>query len=259
MVIEDITFDLRRNGTGAAREYMIVTSIDGFSSAQSLGSLTLASTNTLLQTFTGSNTGNTPVTGQVEVRIVGAGASSGAGNTHFHAASVDASFISDPNGIPLDPTGIMVLGGDYTQLGTGTMKIDLAGSQPGEYDQLQVAGNVSLNGTLDVSAIDGFEPAQGQTYDILTADSVSGTFSNVVAPSDMNLDVIYTGDTVSLQVAASGLLGDVNLDGEVNFLDIGPFITLLSTASPQFEGDVNQDGVMNFLDIGPFIDLLAGL
>lgn len=256
MVIEDITFNLRRNGGGAATQYMVVTSIDGFSFPDRWGLLTLDSANTTTQTFTATNTGSAAVTDEVEVRITGVGAGGDAGNTHFYAASVDASFISDPNGIAFDPTGIMELGGDYTQLASATMKMDLEGSQPGEYDQLQVAGGVTLDGTLNVSMIDGFVPATGQTFDIITADSVSGTFSNVVVPDGSGLEVVYTSTAVTLQVNF-GLLGDVNLDGVVSFLDINPFVASLTTASYQFEADCNQDGFINFLDIAPFINILS--
>ena len=54
------------------------------------------------------------------------------------------------------------------------------------------------------------------------------------------------------------LLGDVNLDGAVNFLDISPFIALLSTGDFQEEADANRDEAVTFLDISPFIGLLSG-
>lgn len=54
------------------------------------------------------------------------------------------------------------------------------------------------------------------------------------------------------------LLGDVNLDGAVNLLDVDPFIDRLSTGTFQAEADINQDGQVNLLDVGPFIELLAG-
>ena len=53
------------------------------------------------------------------------------------------------------------------------------------------------------------------------------------------------------------LLGDVDLNGVVNFLDIGPFIDLLSSNSFLDEADIDRNGVVNFLDIQPFIGLLA--
>ena len=54
------------------------------------------------------------------------------------------------------------------------------------------------------------------------------------------------------------LLGDVNLDGVVNFLDISPFIGVLSSGGFQLEADVNQDGAVDFLDISPLVSILSG-
>ena len=51
--------------------------------------------------------------------------------------------------------------------------------------------------------------------------------------------------------------GDVNQDGKVNFLDISPFIQVLSSGEYQIEADVNQSGEVNFLDISPFIQVLS--
>ena len=71
------------------------------------------------------------------------------------------------------------------------------------------------------------------------------------------LDPIFDGisnwptDDVTTQ------LGDCNQDGVVNFLDIGPFISILSVNGYLAEADVNEDGSVTFLDIGPFIATLA--
>lgn len=54
------------------------------------------------------------------------------------------------------------------------------------------------------------------------------------------------------------LLGDINLDGSVNFLDISPLIAFLSSGESQAEADCNQDGFVNFSDIAPFIAILSG-
>ena len=53
-------------------------------------------------------------------------------------------------------------------------------------------------------------------------------------------------------------MGDVNGDGFVDFLDISPFISALSTGEFQSEADINEDDQVNFLDISPFIGLLIG-
>ena len=53
------------------------------------------------------------------------------------------------------------------------------------------------------------------------------------------------------------LLGDVNRDGEVNFLDISPCISALSSGDVLDEADIDENGVVNLLDIAPFINLLT--
>ena len=54
------------------------------------------------------------------------------------------------------------------------------------------------------------------------------------------------------------LLGDVNLDGVVNLLDVAPFVDLISNGGFLDQADINGDGVVNLLDVGPFVELLSG-
>ena len=54
------------------------------------------------------------------------------------------------------------------------------------------------------------------------------------------------------------LLGDLNGDGMVTFLDISPFITLLSAGGFELQADFDGNGEVNFLDISPFIAALSG-
>ena len=53
------------------------------------------------------------------------------------------------------------------------------------------------------------------------------------------------------------LLGDVNMDGVVDFLDISPFITVLATGGFQEEADIDGNGSVDFLDISGFILILS--
>ena len=54
------------------------------------------------------------------------------------------------------------------------------------------------------------------------------------------------------------MIGDVNGDGAVDLLDVGPFVDLLTASGYSCEADVNQDGALDLLDVGPFVDLLTG-
>ena len=60
------------------------------------------------------------------------------------------------------------------------------------------------------------------------------------------------------QVYCEVLLGDINLDGQVNLLDVAPFVELLSSGGYQEEADINGDGSVDLLDVDPFVTLLGG-
>jgi CSLREA domain-containing protein len=69
------------------------------------------------------------------------------------------------------------------------------------------------------------------------------------------------GSTVDIGAFEYGssafLLGDVNQSGAVDFLDISPFIAVLSSGEFLDEADINRDGTVDFLDISPFITVLS--
>lgn len=74
----------------------------------------------------------------------------------------------------------------------------------------------------------------------------------------------WDGETVS--VPAGELKGDLNCDGAVDFLDINPFVLLLTDPGgwaaaypgcPSGDGDISGDGRVDFLDINPFVALLG--
>jgi len=76
--------------------------------------------------------------------------------------------------------GDLNITGTYTESGAGILNIDLDGLVANtKYDVLNVSGTATLGGTLNVDAITGFTPTNGETFDILNAGSISGTFSTV--------------------------------------------------------------------------------
>jgi glucose/arabinose dehydrogenase len=87
-----------------------------------------------------------------------------------------------------------------------------------------------------------------------------------VAGNSIYIDDIYINSSQSdlstpenVGVCSTVVLkGDVNIDGSVTFLDIAPFIAVLSASEFQAEADCDCDGDVDFLDIQPFIDILAG-
>jgi hypothetical protein len=82
--------------------------------------------------------------------------------------------------------------------------------------------------------------------------------SSAVGEANNGIDISNVTITFVDSTDAGVLKGDVNLDGSVTFLDISPFIMLLSSNAFQAEADCDCDGDLDFLDIQPFIDILAG-
>lgn len=68
----------------------------------------------------------------------------------------------------------------------------------------------------------------------------------------------FSDFSIGFGVIDFALCGDINLDGNTNFLDIAPFINLLTSGAYQAEADCNFDGEVTFLDIAPFIVALTG-
>ena len=79
----------------------------------------------------------------------------------------------------------MTVNGNYIQGSTGILNIEIGGTTVGtQYDRLAITGAATLDGTLNVTLINGFSPAIGNTFQILTYASRSGDFSTkTVAPS----------------------------------------------------------------------------
>jgi hypothetical protein len=86
----------------------------------------------------------------------------------------------------------------------------------------------------------------------------TGAFEIVTeAEASWDTSDLYTTGEVTL-ASAGVLLGDVNLDGQVNGLDVDPFVDVLLNGPYQSESDMNGDGVVNGVDVDPFVGALVG-
>ena len=65
------------------------------------------------------------------------------------------------------------------------------------------------------------------------------------------------GDLVSISVGGV-LLGDINCDGELNLLDVQPFVDLLASGTFNPKGDFDGDGAITLLDVSGFVGALGG-
>ncbi|HEY9175242.1 MAG TPA: hypothetical protein VI136_23390 [Verrucomicrobiae bacterium] len=101
---------------------------------------------------------------------------------------------------------------DYTQTAAGTLRIEIAGRNPGQFDQVNVSGSAALDGTLTVTLTNGFTPAPGDTFPILTCSSRTGSFAvtnGLALGNGTSLAVEYRADGVFL--VATGQVAGVTI------------------------------------------------
>lgn len=87
---------------------------------------------------------------------------------------------------------------------SGLFKIDIAGLSSPDFDHVSVSGAATLGGTLAVSLL-GFTPDIGAQFDIITAATVIGSFTDVLLPTlaaGRKFNVVSGTDFVGLRVSA---------------------------------------------------------
>ncbi|MEM6709214.1 MAG: autotransporter domain-containing protein [Pseudomonadota bacterium] len=151
----------------------------------------------------------------------GAGAVlSGTGGTYAAAAvTIDSGAVLAPGDAAGSATGSLTILGNLN-LNGGQLLLDIAGNQAGQFDVVNVTGDVALNdGSVGVSVLNGFNPG-GQRFDVLTA---TGAYSQDAGVSFTSLGA---GPDFEYQTRTEGGL----TIGSINFLafDIGG-LTSLST------------------------------
>lgn len=82
--------------------------------------------------------------------------------------------------LPGQSPGTARMEAGFEQQAGAVLEMEIAGTTAGTlYDQLIVTGNATLNGNLVVLFTNGYAPAQGQVFDLVSAGSVTGSFANV--------------------------------------------------------------------------------
>ena len=100
------------------------------------------------------------------------------------------------------------LTGNFAQSATGVMDVEVHGSA-NNADKFSISGTASLDGSLHVTASNGYVPAAGDQYSFMSyLGSPSGSFATVNAPS-------FNGGSVD--VSSSGVLRFVMPGNAINF------------------------------------------
>ena len=186
-------------------------------------------------------------------------------NTTFSYASMflpsNDWFIADQTGAGVDISAL--LDGSSAELTIDVTTVYDAGTELEDFFRGGGTGADPFSLTPRLSDENGGNPNDQNDF-ISTVTRTPGVnlFENFVNVNKEPIDRFLGASngslgTVRLSVISDVLLGDVNVDGKVDYLDIAPFIGLLAAGTFQAEADVNESGEVNFLDISPFIGILS--
>jgi hypothetical protein len=117
---------------------------------------------------------------------------------------------------------------------------------------LDVAGNLALDGSLELQLADGFTPIQSEVFNIFDAASFTGSYerTDLTLPT---LEGLLVWDWSNLNVTgeisvAHAVPGDANADGFVDETDAQALASHWGQNADWAGGDFNDDGVVNVKD-----------
>ena len=144
----------------------------------------------------GTLTGTVDLTGGTYL-----GAGSVTGNLSLGGGTGNATFSVGDAGTAAQAK----ISGTYTQLTNGILSTGIGGTTVAtQYSQVKSAGNATLAGTLAAPLLSGFTPTVGETFTVVSAKLLSGTFSNttIAINSSEFFAISYTKTSVVLTVTA---------------------------------------------------------
>ena len=118
------------------------------------------------------------------------------------AGAVEAPVVNQ--GGTVYPAPQLLFAAGYTQKKAGALNLRIG--DPMGNGSIRVNGPAQLGGTLTVSAADGMPAQIGDTFDVVNADSIVGTFTHLVPTgltAPLTLEASYLGGTASVAIVAS--------------------------------------------------------
>jgi pectate lyase len=198
---------------------------------------------------------------QVKTLLKGAGGSFNFTGGILSAEEVGFDLVNNGGTIaPGNSPGNTHVTGNLT-VNSGILEIEI--ESLGSFDTVTVTGDVLLDGNLSISLLDDYEPANENSFTILTGNTVGGLFDNLsggrvnVANADGSfLVTLGSGEVVlsDFSLESVGLPGDYNGDGKVSAADYTVWRdTLGSTTDLRANGDdsnsvIDEDDYQVWLD-----------
>ncbi len=108
----------------------------------------------------------------------------------------EAGFLS-----PGRSPGSITVAGSFAQNANGTLVLEAAGGEAGDFDQVRVAGAATLGGQLVLKTSNGYVPFPGDPFNPLGYASVSGSFSTITSNAQVAINATGILTTLDPNVA----------------------------------------------------------
>lgn len=178
-----------------------------------------------------------------------------------------------PGGV--DSTGKVTFLGSVDQLSRGSLVIELGDNADREdlqFDQIEVGGNFGVNGKLELSILNSYQPARGDEDVfpiVVTEENALGAFDEILLegiPLEREFlvgadrrairDHVGDGRFITVQYPAGGIevvhhnaqFGDLDGSGQVNFDDFLILSLNFGLPGTWIDGDFDGDNVVAFAD-----------
>jgi hypothetical protein len=152
---------------------------------------------------------------------------------------INSNVISSGTVSPGQSTGTLSISGTYTHKASAKLTVEIAGSTA--FDKLVISGTASLSGTLNI-VTNGYTPRAGETFTVLTASSLSGTFSNVSLPS------IWTGLGWQVQYSANPGFVTLTVTGRAMLANYDLYASYHNLGANSDLNDPNNNGIPNLME-----------
>ena len=152
---------------------------------------------------------------------------------------------------PGSSPGTMTFGGDVYFGPAAGLETELAGASGGEFDVVDVEGQLTCGGTLQIVLISGFAPDVGDTFDILDWGSLADAeFDAIELPGLAGRKVWDASGLYSVgEISVIGMLpGDTDVDWDVDSVDYDNFLAAFGGAG-DWHTDFNEDGSVDLGDL----------
>ncbi len=148
--------------------------------------------------------------------------------------------------------GVSTLTGDLQMSSNAALEIQFSGDAAGEFDLLHISGTATVDGELQVRAIEQIGVmSTSVTFTALTAGSLEGTFDDLPIAGDHvgfgvfidSLDFDTANDLIEISATQVLFPADFDEDGDVDSVDFDAWKTGYGTTGATLaDGDADADG-----------------